>query len=64
MVLIPMQHSMDGKLKKTNGTVWDLDQAKLQKKNLGHTYHLVKMRTGHPADIQTVPEAVWSFTVN
>lgn len=34
------------------------------RRNLGHTYHLVKMRTGHPADIQTVPEAVWSFTVN
>lgn len=34
------------------------------RKNLGRTYHLVKMRTGHPADIQTVPEAVWSFTVN
>lgn len=37
---------------------------KTTEKNLGHTYHLVKMRTGHPADIQTVPGAVWSFTVN
>lgn len=34
------------------------------RRNLGHTYHLVKMRTGHPADIQTVPGAVWSSTVN
>lgn len=34
------------------------------RRNLGHTYHLVKMRTGHPADIQTQPGAFWSFTVN
>lgn len=43
--------------------VSDPGQAKLKKKS-GLYHHLVKMRTGHPADIQTAPEAFWSFPVN
>lgn len=55
-----------GDSEETNGTAlvhWTWTGLNYRR-NLGHTYHLVKMRTGHPADIQTVPGAVWSATVN
>lgn len=41
----------------------DSRQAKLKEK-YGSYHHIVEKRTGHPADIQTAPEAFWSFYVN